>query len=83
MKSNVQIPFARDFRAQFMSLDVDAAALARTCWNATGDSIFVKDVRSRRGAALCFAVQQLSELGLSSSNQEEMAKQLLKPLENL
>jgi hypothetical protein len=83
MKTDLQVGFVQDFRARFMDLEVETEALARTCWNAAGGSISAKDVRSRRGSALCFAVQQLNELGLSSFNQEEMVKQLTGALQRL
>jgi len=83
MKADLQPGVVQDFRARFMDLEVETEALARACWNAAGGSIIAKDVRSRRGSALCFAVQQLNELGLSSFNQEEMVKQLMGPLQRL
>jgi hypothetical protein len=77
MRSDSQIAFAGDFQARFMDLNIETEALGKACWNATAGWIHAKDVRSRRGSALCFAVQQLSELGLNSANQEEMAKRLV------
>jgi len=64
------------FRSAFMDSEIHMDELARICWNTTPQAFFPKDIRSRRGAALCFAVQQFSELGLSRVNQEEMTDQI-------
>ncbi len=70
----------RDFRSGFMDSEIKMNELAGICWSVTPQAFFPKDIRSRRGAALCFAVQQFSELGLSRSNQEEMAEQIANAL---
>jgi len=64
-----------DFRSGFMDPEIQMDELASICWNLTAHAFFPKDIRSRRGAALCFAIQQFSGLGLSRINQEDMADQ--------
>jgi hypothetical protein len=76
MKADLRPAFVHDFQTSFADLEVGDEALARISWNATAGSTILMDVRSRRGAALCFAVQRLSELGLRTSHQEEIAKRL-------
>jgi hypothetical protein len=66
----------KDFRSAFLNPHVKMDEVARICWNISAQAFLSKDIRSRRGAALCFAVQQFSDLGLSRSNQEEMAQQV-------
>jgi len=73
-------PDVRGFRSTFMDSEIQMDELARICWNATPQAFFPKDIRSRRGAALCFAAQQFSELGLSRVNQEEMTDQIANAL---
>jgi len=73
----------KDFRSAFFNPDVDMGQVARTCWNVGARAFLSRDVRSRRGAALCFAVQQFAEIGLSTSNQEEMTQQVADSLSGL
>ncbi len=65
-----------DFQSSFFNTNVEMNELARICWNVSSLSFHSKDVRSRKGAALCFAIQQFSEMGLSRLNQEEMTSQI-------
>jgi hypothetical protein len=65
-----------DFRDIFINPDIEDAALARICWEVSAQCFSASDLRSRRGGAFCFAVQQYSELGLSRQRQEEMSRQI-------
>ena len=67
---------ADDIRSAILDPEDKLHDLARTCWNAASEAFLSKDIRSRRGAALCFAIQQFSAVGLSRSNQQEMACQV-------
>ncbi len=67
---------ADDIRSAILEPEEKLHDLARTCWNAASEAFLPKDIRSRRGAALCFAIQQFSAVGLSRSNQQEMACQV-------
>jgi hypothetical protein len=71
---------ANDFRSAFMDSKIKMTELARVSWNATSQAFFAKDIRSRRGAALCFAIKQFSEMGLSRGNQEDMTDQITEAL---
>lgn len=73
----------KDFRSAFLDPDVKMDEVARICWNISAHAFLSKDIRARRGAALCFAVQQFSELGLSTFNQEEMTRQVADALSDL
>lgn len=66
-------PSAQDFREAFRSPSTGNDDLARHCWDSTLDFFNRGDVESRRGAALCFAAQQLHALGISRSAQEASA----------
>jgi hypothetical protein len=50
--------------------------LARLCWDKTSSFFHATDFRSRNNAALCFAIQQFNEIGLSRANQEDMTSQI-------
>ncbi len=67
---------ADDIRSAIVDPEEKLYDLTRTCWNAATEAFLSKDIRSRRGAALCFAIQQFSAVGLSRSNQQEMACQV-------
>lgn len=75
MKS-VSKDYADDFRAAFSDPHTGMDALASVCWDASLQAFLPKDIRSRRGAALCFAVQQFSKLGVSPSVQESVVRQM-------
>lgn len=75
--------YINDFQVSFMSSDISMNKLARICWDASLKSFLFKDVRSRRGAALCFAVQQFSELNLGSVDQEDMTHELFNALQDI
>jgi hypothetical protein len=64
---------AQDFREAFRFPSTGSDDLARLCWDSTLDFFNRGDVESRRGAALCFASQQLHALGISRSAQEASA----------
>ncbi len=72
-----------DFRSAFLEPDVEMDEVARICWNVSTHAFLSQDIRARRGAALCFAVQQFSELGLSTFNQEEMTRHTADALSHL
>jgi hypothetical protein len=76
MQSAEEDPQSQDFREDFLNKDIELKAVARLCWNFTSQKFMAKDIRSRRGAALCFAVQQFSYLGLSTFNQEQMTQEI-------
>jgi hypothetical protein len=80
MNTDVPGVLARDFRAAFFDLNLSVDAVGRVCLDASSRVFVATDNRSKQGAALCFGVQQFSELGLSTSNQEEMAGRLLDSL---
>ncbi|MEZ5549043.1 MAG: DUF87 domain-containing protein [Pseudomonadales bacterium] len=71
---------ARDFQSSYLNDDFrDMMHLCRI----VAKSRFVEpDIRSVRGAAICFAVQQLCELGLSRSNQESLVQHLAQAIES-
>ena len=73
----------KDFRLAFLNPEVHMDEVARTCWNIGARAFVPKDVKSRRGASLCFAVRQFAELGLTTSNQEEMTQQMADALSGL
>lgn len=66
---------AADFRDAFFGND-ENVSLARISWEASARCFNISDVRSRRGGALCFAVQQFSDLGFSRRRQEELSRQI-------
>lgn len=69
-----------DFRRMFLDPSVPVSSLTAYGVSAVARFYMAKDVASRRGAALCFAVQQFHALGLSEKNQEEMARQFAEEL---
>jgi len=76
MQSDDEYHQSKDFRDAFLNQDIELDAIGRLCWNFTSQKFMAKDIRSRRGAALCFAVQQFSDLGLSIFNQEQMTQEI-------
>ncbi|KUG26048.1 putative atp-binding protein [hydrocarbon metagenome] len=74
---------ANDFQSSFFNTNVEMNELARIGWNVSNLSFHSKDIRSRRGAALCFAIQQFSEMALSRLNQEEMTFQIADSLNQI
>ena len=74
---------ARDFRSIFLNPETKMEEVAQICWNTSIRSFFSRDIRSLKGAALCFAIQQFSELGLSTSNQEKMTEQIANSISHL
>jgi hypothetical protein len=66
--------YADDFRSVFTDPRAGMNELARISWDASATGFLAKDTRSRRGAALCFAVQQVSSLGVSPSEQGPFAR---------
>lgn len=69
-----------DFEHTIRRSDAKLEWLAGICWNATSDSFLPKDVLSRRGAALCFAVQQVYGLENDSRLQEKLVSELANEL---
>jgi hypothetical protein len=76
MQRSYEDPQSRDFREDFLNKDIELKIIARLCWNLSIQSFWAKDIRSRRGAALCFAIQQFSDMGLSSFNQDQMTQEI-------
>jgi hypothetical protein len=72
----VNSDYVNDFRSGFNNTNVKMDEIARICWDISAQAFLAKDTRARRGAALCFAAQQLSELGLSKSEQEVNTREL-------
>lgn len=72
-----------EFQTSFFNTNVEMNELARICWNVSKISFHTKDIRSRKGAALCFAIQQFSKIGLSRLNQEEMTSQIADSLNQI
>ncbi len=75
--------YADDFRSAFTDTRASINELVRICWDASAPAFLAKDTRSRRGASLCFAVQQFSKLGVSASVQEPVARQVADHLAHL
>jgi hypothetical protein len=71
---------ARDFQSSY--LNDDFHDMMHICHVVAKSRFLEPDIRSARGAALCFAVQQLCELGLTRSNHEFFVQQLAQAIEN-
>ena len=69
----------RDFQTAF--LDGDIADMVMICRTAAESRFLESDTRSVHGAAVCFAVQQLCELGLTRSHQDTWVQQLAETIE--
>jgi Helicase HerA, central domain len=82
MKS-VNKDYVGDFRSAFTDPHASMSELARICWDASSQAFLSKDTRSRRGASLCFAVQQFSKLGVSPSVQETVVREVADQLDQL
>lgn len=67
---------AREFRSAFLNPACPMEEVARTCREISVQSFHPRDERSAKGAALCFAVQQLNALGLSKNDQEHRAQKI-------
>jgi hypothetical protein len=76
-------PSAQDFREAFRSPTTGSDELARHCWDSTLDLFHRDDAESRRGAAFCFAAQQLDALGISPAAQESSAEGIARALATL
>lgn len=70
----------RDFRARFGGTGRIDGTLANLCLDVAGSAIAPGDHRSRRGAALCFAVQQFGSLNLPGQLQADCSRSLLAAL---
>jgi len=62
------------FKDMFFNPDIDIEEVARLCYEITSKSFPINDIRSRRGAALCFCIQQFSDSGFNGNKQIEMAE---------
>jgi hypothetical protein len=81
MKHSSNASNAREFRSIFLNPGRPMDEVVHSCWKATANAIHTRDIETRRGAAICFAVQQFSEMGLSSSNQADMARKVTDSIE--
>lgn len=70
----------RDFQSSF--LNDDFQEMKYMCKIVAKSRVLETDIRSVRGAAICFAAQQLCELGLTRSNQERVMEQLAQEIED-
>jgi len=73
----------RDFRALFRGTGRYVGSLADLCLEVAGSAVAPGDLRSRRGAALCFAVQQFGSLDLSGKLQADCSRSLLDALRSV
>lgn len=71
------------FHSTFINPEASMLEIARICLKIVTHAYFFKDLTSCRGAALCFAVKQFSDLELSPSNQVEMTNQLVEALKSI
>jgi len=62
--------------------DQKPKALAEICWESTEKVFWVRDIKSRRGAALCFAAQGLSKWKATKLDQEKAAAFIAEVLRN-
>lgn len=77
MASQNQSMYAEDFREAISQQEPELKKLVETCQKAAARSFYGNDTRSQQGAALCFAVQQLSLRQLSRNRQKELSAGLL------
>lgn len=70
---------AKTFQAAYFNI-VDMDELASISMYVSNRWFHPKDIRSRLGASLCFAVQQFSEIGISRKLQEDEASEIIKSL---
>lgn len=70
----------KDFRTAFLNPQIKMDEVVRICLDSSMRTFFSKDMKSGRGAALCFAVQQFRALGLSRADQKEMTQQVVDTL---
>ena len=66
----------QNFAETFMNPSIEMDVLGKVCLNFGKKCFHYKDVRSIKGAALCFAIQQFADVGLNLTNQENMASQV-------
>jgi len=74
---------ADGFADQFTDSEVPIDEVARLCWKLSDIYYPVEDLRVRRGAALCFAIQQLYALGQTRSGQEVYSAQIAESLTDI
>lgn len=74
---------AKKFQTSFSNINVSMNELALISRNVSNFPFHPKDIRSRKGAALCFAVQQFSDMGLSRLLQEDMASKIIYSLNQI
>jgi hypothetical protein len=74
---------AEYFQDEFAQSSGDPGRLAAVAWGMSRRYVYPKDVITRRGLALCFAVQQAAELRLSTANQRLLVEEIRGELQKL
>ena len=72
-----------EFQSIFLNPNTDSQDIVRLCMNTAERFFHNKDIRSLRGAALCFSAQQFHSLGITRDDQKYFSEEVYDSLRKI